>query len=215
MIDAALQRRLGGRTIRWGIASALGTLLVIGGIVRFVALDQFPPGLHFDEAVYGLLARDILHGARPVFFSAWTGREPLYMYLMAGIQAIVGVNTLAIRLTSALIGLATLPLTYLLGRDLFNRRVALLATGLIAVNYWHLTVSRNGYPNILIPPLEALSFYFLWRGYRRGADERRITDDERTTTSTSSLVVGRSSLVNSSGFDFLLGGIFAGLVLYT
>ncbi|RME46756.1 MAG: phospholipid carrier-dependent glycosyltransferase, partial [Chloroflexi bacterium] len=153
-MDTTLQHRLTQRSaqtmLRWVVAATLAVFIGFGAIIRLIALDRFPPGLHFDEAVYGLLARDILHGARPVFFSAWTGREPLYMYLMAPVQALVGVNTLAIRLTSALIGLATLPLTYLLGRELFSRRVALLATGLLATSYWHLTVSRNGYPNILI-----------------------------------------------------------------
>lgn len=170
-MDATLQNRSTAQpartVIHWMLTAALSIFILLGAIIRLIALDRFPPGLHFDEAVYGLLARDILHGARPVFFSAWTGREPLYMYLMALVQAVVGVNTLAIRMTSALIGLATLPLTYLLGRELFNRRVALLAAGLLTTNYWHLTVSRNGYPNILIPPLEALSFYFLWRAYGR------------------------------------------------
>jgi len=175
---------------RQGIPVAvLSFLLFTGATLRLIALDRFPPGLHFDEAVYGLLARDILHGARPVFFSAYTGREPLYMYLMAIVQALVGVNTLAIRLTSALIGVATLPLTYLLTRELFDRRVALLSTGVLTFSYWHLTVSRNGYPNVLIPPLEALSVYFLWRGYW-----------SRTAYCV---------------FWFILGGFFAGLVLYT
>lgn len=223
-MNISLRRRpaeqLNPAPIRWELAASLGAFIIFGAVIRVAALDQFPPGLHFDEAVYGLLARDILEGARPVFFSAWTGREPLYMYLMAGLQAVVGVNTLAIRLTSVLIGLATLPLTYLLGRELFNRRVALLATGLIAVNYWHLTVSRNGYPNILIPPLEAISFYFLWRAYRHAGDEQRTANDQRQLRQEGrlhgwSLIVRRWPLNGNSWLDFLAGGLFAGLVLYT
>ena len=123
--------------------------------LRVVVLGRYPPGLHFDEAVYGLLARDILDGARPVFFSASTGREPLYMYLCAALFAAIGPTALAIRLTSAFAGTATVALTFALGRALFSRRAGLVAAGLVAVHYWHLTVSRNAYPNILIPPIEA------------------------------------------------------------
>lgn len=193
------------RVQRRGAVVVLLLFLLAGALLRLIALDRFPPGLHFDEAVYGLLARDILHGARPVFFSAYTGREPLYMYLMALVQALVGVNTLAIRLTSALIGIATLPLTYLLARELFDRRVALLATGVLALSYWHLTVSRNGYPNVLIPPLEALSVYFLWRG---------CSSDRYSGISDRCSVTGDRCSVNTE-HRFALGGFFAGLVLYT
>ena len=159
----------------------------LGAALRCVALHNLPPGLHFDEAVYGLLALNIGHGYYPVFFSSYTGREPLYMYIMALVFRVVGATTLGIRLTSALIGTATIPLTYLLFRELFpSRRIALLTASLTALSYWHLTVSRNGYPNILIPPLECLALLFLWRGYR---DNRKEC--------------------------FALGGAFIGLVLYT
>lgn len=170
---------------RWPFLLALVTTL--GAILRLLALDRFPPGLHFDEAVYGLMALEIYHGQFPVFFSAFTGREPLYMYIMAGIFRLVGIGTVGIRLTSALIGTLTIPLVYLVLRELYgNRRLALLAATVTACSYWHLTVSRNGYPNILIPPLECLALTFLWRGYRDG-HKRWLA----------------------------LGGAFVGLVLYT
>ncbi len=149
-------------------------------------LARIPPGLHFDEAVYGLMARDILAGARPVFFPAYTGREPLYMYLMALVMTIAGSTAYAIRLTSALAGILTVALSYALGRALYGRRAGLAAATLVATNYWHLTVSRNGYPNILIPPLAAASVWFLLRGWRR-----------------------------RSASAWLLGGALSGLILYT
>lgn len=164
-------------------------ILIIGAALRIVALGSVPPGLHFDEAVYGLMASEIGDGYWPVFFSAYTGREPLYMYLMAGVFQVTGVNALGIRLTSALIGTATIWLAYLLFRELFPDRaprLPLLTAALTAIAYWHITVSRNGYPNIAIPPLECLALLFLWRGYRK----------------------------NHKGW-MALGGAFIGLVLYT
>ncbi len=147
---------------------ALGLLCVTlaGAAGRLVLLDSAPPALHFDEAVYGLMARQIGPGYWPVFFSGYTGREPLYMYLMAGIFALFGSTAVTLRLTSALIGIASVPALYLLGRELYGRRAGLLAAAVMAGNYWHLSMSRNGYPNILIPPLECLAVTFLWRGYR-------------------------------------------------
>jgi 4-amino-4-deoxy-L-arabinose transferase-like glycosyltransferase len=160
--------------------------VTIGAGLRLFGLNWAPPGLHFDEAVYGLMALDIYHGRFPLFFSAYTGREPLYMYIMAAVFRIMGVSALGIRLTSALIGSVTVLLAYLLFRELFHRRIASIAAALTALSYWHLTVSRNGYPNILIPPMECLALYGLWRGYRDG---RRVW--------------------------MALGGMFVGGVLYT
>lgn len=146
---------------------ALVAITLAGAALRLVRLGSVPPGLHFDEAVYGLMARDIVSGHYPLYFPTYTGREPLYMYLMAAVFRMVGISALGIRLTSALIGIATIPLVYLLMRSLHSPRVGLLAAALTALSYWHLTVSRNGYPNILIPPIECLAIYCLWRGYRR------------------------------------------------
>ncbi len=160
--------------------------VIVGAVLRVVWLNNAPPALHFDEAVYGLMARMIGPGYLPVFFHTYTGREPLYMYCMAGVFRLLGSSAMTLRLTSALIGIATIPLLFLLCRELFSTRVGLLAAAVMAVNYWHLSMSRNGYPNILIPPIECLAMTFLWRGYR-----------------------------NRHWAEAALGGAFVGLVLYT
>jgi len=141
--------------------------IVCGVVLRVVYLDKAPPGLHFDEAVYGLMARDIGPGYWPLFFTAYTGREPMYMYLMAGVFRLLGVSAVTLRLTSAFVGIATIPLAYWLARALYGKRVALLTAWLTTLSYWHLSVSRNGYPNVLIPPLECIAVLALWSGYRQ------------------------------------------------
>ncbi|MFP3896676.1 MAG: glycosyltransferase family 39 protein [Anaerolineales bacterium] len=147
--------------------ATLGLLLIIivTSIPRLVALDRVPPALHFDEAVYGLMAKEIGPGNLPVYFSGYTGREPLYMYVMAILFRLFGATKVTVRLTSALIGVATLPLAYLLFNQLFSRRVALWTAAITGLSYWHLSLSRSAYPNILIPPIECAALYFLWRGY--------------------------------------------------
>ncbi|MGM0401701.1 MAG: ArnT family glycosyltransferase [Chloroflexota bacterium] len=147
--------------------ATLGLLLIIivTSIPRIVALDSVPPALHFDEAVYGLMAREIGPRNLPIYFSGYTGREPLYMYVMAALFQVFGATKATVRLTSALIGIATLPLAYLLFSQLFSRRVALWTAAITGLSYWHLSLSRSAYPNILIPPIACAALYFLWRGY--------------------------------------------------
>lgn len=147
----------------------LGLITAVGAALRLVTLTAAPPALHFDEAVYGLMAREIGPGNWPVYFSAYTGREPLYMYIMAGVFRLLGSTDWTLRLTSALIGIATIPLAYLLFARLYGQRVGLLTAALTAVSYWHLSVSRAGYPNVLIPPIECLAAFYLLTGYRSGA----------------------------------------------
>jgi len=164
----------------------LAMITALGAFLRLVTLTAAPPALHFDEAVYGLMAREIGPGNWPVYFSAYTGREPLYMYIMAGIFALLESSDWTLRLTSALIGIVTIPLAYLLFTRLYGQRIGLLTATLTAISYWHLSVSRAGYPNVLIPPVECLTAYYLLTGYRAG-----------------------------SRWRMALGGAFIGLVLWT
>ena len=168
------------------VAVSLAVITAAGAILRLARLDSVPPGLHFDEAVCGLMALDIRRGHFPIFFPAYNGREPMFMYLIAAVFRFVGIGALGIRLTSALIAIATVPLAFLLFRELFSSRMGLIAAALTALSYYHLTLSRNGYRNILMPPLESLALYCLWRGYRDG--RKRL---------------------------MILGGMFSGGVLYT
>ena len=133
--------------------------------LRLFRLSVMPPGLHFDEAVYAMMAQRITEGHFPVFFPSYTGREPLFMYLVAAVFLFTGATSFGLRLTAALIGVATVPVVYFLFRELFSHRVGLLAMALVATSYWHLSVNRTGFPWNLLPFMGALALYFLWRGY--------------------------------------------------
>lgn len=151
---------------RWRLA--VGGAVLFAAATRLVDLAATPPGLHFDEAVYGLMAKDIVAGARPVFFPAFTGREPLYIYLVAAMFGALGPTAYALRLTSALAGVVTVAAVGAAGRAWFDRPVGAAAAWLTAASAWMLTLGRNGYPNVLIPPIAALSAVWLWRAWRGG-----------------------------------------------
>ncbi len=147
---------------------AVGLITLLAAFLRIYLLRLVPPGVHFDEAVYGLQGEIIYRGNFPIFFSSYTGREPFYMYLVALVYLFTGPNTYGLRLTSALIGTATIPVAYLAFREMFGRRVALLGAVLTAIGYWHFNVTRTGFCWTLMPLVEALAVYLLWRGYRDG-----------------------------------------------
>ena len=68
---------------------------------------------------------------------------------------------LALRLPSALAGVATIYALYRLGAELFSRRLGLLAAALLAVSPWHIYLSRLPKRPILTPLFMTLALLFL------------------------------------------------------
>jgi 4-amino-4-deoxy-L-arabinose transferase-like glycosyltransferase len=158
------------RLTRYHALAFMAFCLLVAAGLRLPDLTAVPPGVHYDEAAYGLNAGDIgLRGERPIFIPSFTGREVLYLYLAGGMAAALGNTLFALRLTSAFIGLLTIAATYWLGREMLaDRRVALLAAALLAVSFWHLLFSRLGFRVISQPLLQALAVAALFRGLRGG-----------------------------------------------
>ncbi|MFQ6059244.1 MAG: ArnT family glycosyltransferase, partial [Anaerolineae bacterium] len=151
-------------------ARAMVTLLIIlilGAALRFYRLGLVPPGFQFDEAYNVIDAVHVLEGEWQIFFPANGGREPLYTYWQALFVAGLGPNVFALRLASAVAGVATIALTYVLVRALLPhqpRRVATLTAAFLALSYWHIHFSRYAIRAILLPPLTILTFYGFWQG---------------------------------------------------
>ena len=140
---------------------ALLAIITVGALLRVVGLGKQPPGLYHDEAYYGLDALRVLAGERPVFFEANNGREPLFIYLVAGSIGLLGRTPVAIRLVAALVGTLTLLATFWLGRALFSTRVGLLGAAVTALTVWTVNLSRVGFRAVTMPLVLALC---LWQG---------------------------------------------------
>lgn len=152
------------RPERWFVL-ALAGILVVSAVLRVVWLDRYPLGWHHDEALMGVMAGEVYRGEnRPIFFTQYLGQEPLYIYLSAGMIWLLGGDegVLPLRLTSALVGLATVAVTFQLGRIMFSPRVGLIAAALLGSSFWQVMSSRNGYRSITQPLLEGLAVYLLW-----------------------------------------------------
>ena len=148
-------------------------IVALGAFLRLFQLDSLPPGDGYDVAQYGLDALQILDGARPLFLAANFGREALFSYLVAIVYLFTGPGALGIHLSSALIGIATIPAVYWAARELLaeageavQARAPLLAAAVTAVSYWHLNYSRAGLRVIWVPLFAALITAALWRGLR-------------------------------------------------
>ncbi|HSM59130.1 MAG TPA: glycosyltransferase family 39 protein [Candidatus Sulfomarinibacteraceae bacterium] len=151
------------------IAPQFSALIILFAafVLRFHRLASVPFGWHPDEATKALLARDVLDGKfLPLFFSAFTGREALYVYLEAGAFTLFGESIFSARVLSAFVGLLTVALTITLGRELFSRRVGLAAGALMALSLWHIIASRNGYRAVIQPLVQLPVLILALRGLR-------------------------------------------------
>jgi hypothetical protein len=152
-------------------------LCALGAFLRFYRLDQVPPGLRFDEAFNLLDILALLQGHFTIFFPANNGREPLFNYLATVATALVGAQPIALRITAAIIGTATILLVYGFTRALSppsaakqasaGAQVGLLAAFLIATSVWHIYYSRYGLRVILALPLTILTLWWFWNGLQR------------------------------------------------
>jgi 4-amino-4-deoxy-L-arabinose transferase-like glycosyltransferase len=128
-------------------------VLIIGSLVRLVAIGKIPNALNVDEASsgydgYSLMKNGIDRGGNsyPVYLYAWgSGQSVLYSYLMIPILAITGLTEYGIRLPMALVGIISLYVFYYLLKQVFeNKKIALVGTFFFAICPWHIMKSRWG-----------------------------------------------------------------------
>ena len=67
---------------------------------------------------------------------------------------------------SPIIGILTVIGLYLLTKQLFEWRLAAIASYLTAISFWHVSFSRMESTAIMIPFILVYSFYFLWKGLK-------------------------------------------------
>ena len=129
-------------------------ILILASFLRFYRLGSNPPSLHWDETAIGYNAYSILKTGRdeygklfPFIFKSFGDYKPgFYIYLTVPSIAILGLNELAVRLPSAVIGVLTVWLAFQFTFLLFKKKpVALLSSLALAISPWHLQFSRGAW----------------------------------------------------------------------
>jgi 4-amino-4-deoxy-L-arabinose transferase-like glycosyltransferase/DNA-binding beta-propeller fold protein YncE len=149
--------------VEWIILAAI---FVVGAFFRLYGLPDIPMGMSIDGSANALKALDILRGApyEPLYLS----RETMYHYFMAVFLKLFGFNLVAVRLTSVFFGLLALVTFYLLAREWFDSRLALIALLIFATSVYHITYSRSEWRVVQVPAFEFAALYFLRRAMRQG-----------------------------------------------
>lgn len=147
-------------------------ILLAAACLRLWQISEYPPGPHYDEAVYLLITRSIAFGGARFFpiVEAYQGREVLYMYLNAPLLQLLGDRILTLKLSSAFLNLMTVAASIGLGRAMFrgNRGLVIgLAVGvLITLSFPQIWLARQAFRAVSQPAMQALALWLLWRGLR-------------------------------------------------
>ena len=173
--------------LQWAEICGFILILSLAIFLRVYRIDRIPPGIFVDETNGALDALHILEGnhASP-FATGWYQTPNLYIYYMAGIIKIFGANYLSLKIISLLPAILTVIAIFFLGRLLFGPTAGLSTMLFMAVNRWHLTLSRWGWVELMPPLFLILALYFLIRGFK-----------------------------SRKAIEFVLGGILCGLMVYT
>ena len=107
------------------------------------------------------------HGyTNPVYFISWGhGMNALYAYLSMPFIWTLGLNVVSIRLMQAILGSITLLLFYGLLKDMHEEKTAVLGILLLAINPWHIMLSRWGLEANIAPFFILAGVFFLGKGY--------------------------------------------------
>jgi uncharacterized membrane protein len=121
---------------------------------------QATPHLSFTDTYEHLLKLDL--------------QPPLYFYILKYLFKIFSYTAIVMRLFSAFLGVAGVWAIYLLGKELFHKKVGLYAALLMCLNYFHIYYSQEGRPYAFLILFTILSFYGLIRFIKNSSYKNAI-----------------------------------------
>jgi len=160
-------------------------IVLLGGILRLWNLDKYPVGFTPDEASFGYDAYSLLQTGKDQWGHSWPivlesfgdYKAPLFTYLMIPSVAALGLSKVSVRLPNALVGVFAIVVVYLLVKALFKAKgsalglkaeaVALSSALLLAINPWHVMMSRGGFEANLTTLFLPLGVLFIIKGFEK------------------------------------------------
>lgn len=149
-------------------------LIITVLLLRLWQLDSIPPHLRNDEAALGVNAYTILKSGKdehgyffPILFQSFGDWKPgFYIYLTIPFISILGLNEWAVRLPSAIAGLITIFLTYLITHKISSsQKIAFFAAVLTAIAPWSIAFSRGAWEANVSLMLTLAGIYFFLKSF--------------------------------------------------
>lgn len=171
-------------------------IFVIGILLRVWNLDVIPEW-DWDDGVNMNIAWNLING-RLQWFSlgyVFVPHPPLFFIILGVLLKVFGNEVLVLRSLTVMYSLATLIFVYLIGKEIFNRNTALLASFIFAIYpdaiYW----DRIGFANTQLMFFSLISLYFVLRFFHQKRD---------LWIYLASIAVGLSTITEFQGIMFLI-----------
>ena len=136
-------------------------LIIISATVLRV-WDLGSVGFNNDEAIYSGQAATLAgHKEFSEYFSIYRAHPLLLQFMISILFGIFGVGDVIARIIPAILGILTVVVTYLIGKVLFNRRVATVSALVIAILPYHVIISRQVLLDVSLAFFYTLSLFFM------------------------------------------------------
>jgi len=132
-------------------------VLLIALVIRFISLNQ---SLWLDEGINVNVARALNFKSLFFDYSLSDFHPPLYHLILREWILLFGSSEISVRLPSVILGVATVFITYLIGKKLFENKTALIGATLLATSPLHIYYSQEARMYMLAAFLTSLSVYF-------------------------------------------------------
>lgn len=151
-------------------------LLIFSLAIRAVYIDQMPSGLWHDEIEANVAGQVMLDSlVRDKVFNPYTTDatgHPAISMLLSGVSAMFwGNSVLGVRWPSIVFGSLSIVIFFKLIALFFEFRVALAVSLMMAVSYWHLSLSRLGFEATFFWFFQIGSLYWLAKYYKTNRAE--------------------------------------------
>jgi 4-amino-4-deoxy-L-arabinose transferase-like glycosyltransferase len=181
-------------------------LFIAGIIIGAYRLQGLPDQLMADEGSFWTTARDIANNTlhMSIFASGVYTFPILSSIIQAWFLKIFGVDLWGWRFGSVVTGLATLAPLYLLAREMFDRRIAILSSIVLVTSPYFIDFSRLGYNNIQALFFTTLTLYWLYLGLSRKSSLHLYLAGCMAGFGFYTYFAARSALAISLGFILLI-----------
>ncbi|MBU2543106.1 glycosyltransferase family 39 protein [Patescibacteria group bacterium] len=145
-------------------------LILLSFCLRFWWLDRSPRGLLIDEAHFGYISYSLVETGRdehgipwPVIFKGFGDQKlPVQAYLLMPFIKFIGLNSVAVRLPSAIAGSLSVAIIFWLLREFkIQKELALFGALIVALSPWTFILSRFAYEANLAVLFFTLGLIFL------------------------------------------------------
>jgi 4-amino-4-deoxy-L-arabinose transferase-like glycosyltransferase len=100
---------------------ALSILIAVSIVLIFYQFGQIPKGLHYDEIEFAKLALSLQNQPYTPYSPLATGHATVYFYMLLTSIKLLGENTIALRLPSAIFGVLNVILFYFIVKRIFEK----------------------------------------------------------------------------------------------